>query len=154
MPSANHSCFIISVYRVAEFFARPVAPRTGLEKVGGRLRDRGGHHALQVRRCFLDIAQATGRRSVSNVESSFGPPQPCTAAASFQPRSTASCMPVFMPKAPVGELSRAESPTRNTLRAVRSATNSRRIQGMVERIFEVEVAADGLPDRFGAARAR
>src|SRR5215216_1048627 len=44
----------------------------------------------------------------------FAPPQPRITASSFQPRSTASCMPVFMPSAPVGDVRCTESPARKT----------------------------------------
>ena len=45
----------------------------------------------------------------------FAPPQPCSMAASFQPISTASPMPVFMPKPPAGQFKWAASPARKTV---------------------------------------
>ncbi len=71
------------------------------------------------------VASATGRRSMSYDPSRPGPAQPPSTAASFQARLWASWIPVLEPNAPVGDISWAESPARNTRRsAYRSATRS------------------------------
>src|SRR6266536_2397881 len=61
------------------------------------------------------LISATGLRSCSYVDRRWGPPVPFTTDASFQHRLKASARPIFMPYAPVGIFTCAESPARKIL---------------------------------------
>ena len=67
-------------------------------------------HSARPARCDRRPGGARSRSEAS----SFGPPQPCSVAASFQDRSMASPTPVFMPSPPVGMTRCAASPAMNT----------------------------------------
>src|SRR5690625_2635970 len=63
-----------------------------------------------------EASVAPSHRTPFDVEAGeqLGSPQPSTRPCSFQPRSRASCTPVFMPIPPVGDMVCAESPARIT----------------------------------------
>ena len=103
-------------HRLRELRAELGAQPAALGRIVGRSRRSA---ARGVMRSKLRIASSqarmpAGRRSARSSRAGAAPPQPSCTAASFQPRSTASPMPVFMPSPPFGGITCTASPARNT----------------------------------------
>ena len=116
-PLANHSWRIISVNQSPYFLRATSLGGAGLEhlRAAACACARSTACGARLRLGLGDVAHAD-RPPLDLVGARAGsaPPQPLSTASSFQPRSTASWMPVFMPNPPVGDIRCAASPAMKT----------------------------------------